>query len=125
MLKQSLVSNALFSGLSGLLILTFKEWVSAQFPGPTWLWLIVGMGLLIFAAQLIAMVLIPKLAKMLTPQVVIADIGWVVLTFVGLAIFFTSITETGVLLVIGINAVVGTLALMQHLGYRREFTATA
>ena len=121
MLKQALAVNAAFSGLSGLLIIWFNEWMARHFPGPDWLWTVVGVGLLLFAAQLIAMVVNPAFAKKLTPQVVVSDIGWVALTLLGLAVFFADITTTGVALILAINAVVGTLAVLQHIGYRRDF----
>jgi hypothetical protein len=79
-----------------------------------------GVGLILFALQLVMMVLKPKLAVLLTQQVVVSDIAWVVLTSLGALLFSDQLTAMGFMLILVVNLIVGTLAVVQHRGYAPE-----
>lgn len=119
MLKQSLTANALFSGGSGVGILLVQNWLGGHIPGPDWMWWVLGIGLLAFAAQLALMSVKPGLAQKLAMQVVVSDVAWVVLTLGALLLFFEEVSRTGAQLIVTINVVVATLAVLQYRGLRQ------
>ncbi len=120
MLKKALMANAIFSLTSGIGILVVTSWLGQHIPLPAWAWIVLGIGLILFALQLVMMVLIPILAHKLTQLVVVSDIAWVVLTSLGALLFAAQITAMGFTLILVVNLVVGTLAVAQHRGYGPE-----
>ena len=123
MLKNALTTNAIFSLTSGIGILAFNSWLGQHIPLPGWAWMVVGIGLIFFALQLVMMALKPMLARKLTGQVIVSDIAWVALTLVGMTVFSAQLTALGTTLILIVNLVVGTLAVLQHRGYAQEQTA--
>ncbi len=119
MLKQSLAANALFSAGSAGVMLSTPAWLTSAIPAPMWLWLVLGAGLALFALQLAGMVFNEALRRKLAMQVVAADLGWIVATSIAMAVFWHALTSSGVMLILAINGIVGTLASLQYLGARR------
>ncbi len=115
-LKQMLTANAVFSTASGLMLIVARDALAAEITAPPWLFVAIGVGLLAFAAQLAVMVAKPELARRLAMQVVLSDAGWVVATSAALVAFYTRVSALGVALIIVINVVVATLALLQYRG---------
>lgn len=113
MLKQALAANAVFSATSGLVLITARGALAAEIPAPPWLFAAVGVGLLVFAVQLAAMVAKPELARRLAMQVVASDVGWVVATLAALVVFHARISTLGVVLILAVNVVVAGFALVQ------------
>jgi hypothetical protein len=118
MLQRALSANALFSAVSGLVMLLFSPWLQTHLAAPGWFWITGGVGLLGFSAMLIVMARQPMLARQLTPMVVAADTGWVLSTFIALVVFLPEVTATGASLVGAVNVVVALLAAAQLAGYR-------
>jgi ABC-type uncharacterized transport system permease subunit len=118
MLKKSLAANLVFSACSGIFMLLTPDWLSQQMPAPSWLWTALGVGLLVFAIQLAAMLFVPSLARKLTMQVVASDLLWIAATITALVIFYGEISRTGVSLIIAVNVAVALLAVFQYRGYR-------
>lgn len=115
-LKQMLTANAVFSTASGLMLIVARDALAAEITAPPWLFVAIGVGLLAFAAQLALMVAKPELARRLAMQVVLSDVGWVVATSAALVAFYTRVSALGVALIVVINVVVATLALLQYRG---------
>ncbi len=116
MLKQTLTANAVFSTASGLMLIVARDALAAEITAPPWFFVAIGVSLLAFAAQLALMVAKPELARRLAMQVVLSDVGWVVATSAALVAFYTRVSALGVALIVVINVVVATLALLQYRG---------
>lgn len=115
-LKQMLTANAVFSTASGLMLIVARDALAAEITAPPWFFVAIGVSLLAFAAQLALMVAKPELARRLAMQVVLSDVGWVVATSAALVAFYTRVSALGVALIVVINVVVATLALLQYRG---------
>jgi len=120
MLKKAIMKNAIFSGVSGLVILLKSDWLLIQLPSPDWLMMVIGVGLLMFSLQLLLMTRINALAEKLILQVVFSDVAWVLITFVALIIYHEHFSNIGVGLVIFINMIVTTLIWLQFSAYKRN-----
>lgn len=120
MLKKAIAANALFSGMSGLILWVMRDWISEQISAPDWLFATISIGLMAFAVQLVLMVKFETLAKTLTMSVVYSDIGWVLLTTLALVALFDSFSLVGIWMVIGINLIVSSFAWLQFRGYRKS-----
>lgn len=120
MLKRVLLGNALFSSVCGLLMMVFGGWLSIQVPLPTAAWLLIGGGLLLFAAVLLFALLHDSWRQKLLPVIIGADVGWVVLTILGWLLAGSLISVVGVALIVAVNVVVGLFAWLQYRSYRRS-----
>ena len=120
MLKNAIAANAIFSGVSGLILWIMRDWISEQISAPNWLFVAISIGLMAFAIQLILMVKFDTLANTLIMSVVYSDIGWVLLTTMALVFFFDSFSLIGLWMAIGINLIVSSLAWLQFQGYRKK-----
>ena len=120
MLKKAIAANALFSGMSGLILWIMRDWISEQISAPDWLFVAISIGLMAFAIQLVLMVKFDTLANTLIMSVVYSDIGWVLLTTMALVFFFDSFSLIGLWMAIGINLIVSSLAWLQFQGYRKK-----
>jgi hypothetical protein len=118
MLNYALSANALFSLCSGISMLVWRDELTLHFPGPGWVWILLGVGLISFCAQLLLMVKYPTLARKLTPEVIVADIGWVLISLAIWLFLQESISSVGTTLIMLINVIVATLAWLQFQGYR-------
>lgn len=119
MLRHALAANAAFSTLSGIMLITAGGWLDRHIPAPAWLWPLLGIGLLAFATVLIVMSRNASLAGRLTPQVVAADVGWIVLTTIALVWRWPALSTVGAFLIVDVNLVVAVLAWLQWRGWRR------
>ena len=111
--RLALRANATFSTITGLIGVVAAGWVSDRSGiEPTGLIRVVGVGLLLFAADLVRQSLLAE-AKLpfALLQTSIADVGWIVATPVVIAI--ADLTRTGTIGAIVIAAVVLDLALAQ------------
>ena len=120
MLNKAIAANALFSGMSGLILWIMRDWISEQISAPDWLFVAISIGLMAFAIQLVLMVKFDTLANTLIMSVVYSDIGWVLLTTMALVFFFDSFSLIGLWMAIGINLIVSSLAWLQFQGYRKK-----
>ena len=118
MLKYALGANALFSASSGFLMLFAHGYFSSHIPLPAWAWMLIGVGLLIFAVDLAVLAYKPSWAGRLTPMVVLSDVAWVALTSVATLWFIDVLSIYGVLMILAVNFVVGSLAYFQSRGHK-------
>lgn len=121
-LRPPLLINAAFSGANGLLLIlaspTVAEWLG---PQATWIYAVLGVGLLLFSLTLSIVALRP------TPLAVLAvtgaDVAWVVGTTTALLVWRHEFTPFGWGIVLATNAVVSTLAWFQQRAIRNAFQA--
>jgi len=112
-IQHPLAANAVFSGVSAAFIALQGAWLQEHIPLPDWMWTLAAAGLALFALQLAAMVVNPRLAKMLIKQVIVSDALWLLATSIGLMLYSAELTNLGIIIVMLINVVVGTLAWWQ------------
>ena len=122
MLKIALMSNVIFSFTSAMLMLLLGSLLGSYIPLPSWLWTVLGLGLLVFALDLSVLAVMPKWAMTFTPWVVAADIAWVLLTLVALLIFWAELSSTGVAMITAVNVVVAVLAWAQYAAHKAQST---
>ena len=111
--RLALRANATFSTVTGVIAVVAAGWVSDRSGlEPTWLVRVVGVGLLLFAADLVRQSRLPE-AKLpfALLQTSIADVGWIVATPIVIAA--VDLTRSGTIGAIAIAAVVLDLALAQ------------
>jgi len=118
MLSKSLIINALFSLVSGLIILSQKASLAVHLPMPDWIWLVIGIGLIGFALELITLAINKGWARRFIGLVIISDISWVVVTSFCLLLFISEISNQGIVIVSLVNVVVAGLVWFQYKGYQ-------
>jgi hypothetical protein len=123
-LIRALKINAVFSGVSALLLFAAAGWLAAELgladATPVY---IVAALLTVFAIQLIAIVRSRKIRFPEVAAIIGGDIAWVVASIVLVALYYESITTTGLMLIDVISIAVLTFAVLQIRGlraYRRE-----
>ena len=116
LLTSTLGANALFSGLSGVLLavgaLPMSDWLGI----PTWLCVAVGIGLVLFAIQVAMTARNPVPVSVRT--VIAGDVAWVVIATVLILGFPDSMSDTGLVALGIVTAVVATFAVLQSIGLR-------
>ncbi len=119
-LRRVLIANSLFSGLSGLVLVAMSEPVSA-FLGLPWPWTLIaiGVGLLIYAAQLLWAARQSSLPRQTALGFVVMDAAWVLGSAVLLAAGWVPFTPAGRWAVIIVADIVALFALLQLYGLRR------
>jgi|GEM_PF-1634442 len=120
MLNKALLANAVFSSTSGITIVLFRQWFGSQFSAPEWLMLAIGVGLLLFTVQLLAMTKVKVLAEKLTLSVVFSDVAWVLITCVLLFLLNDKMTNVGAVMILVVNLVVSLLAWTQYTAFKKE-----
>lgn len=118
LLRKALIGNALFSTLSGLTILFAQGWVLRILGlSSTVSLLILGVGLIVFAATLVINARKKQVKKSDAWIAVLMDLAWVVASF---ALIFVVPLSTGGKWVVGVVAeLVLTFAVLQFVGIRR------
>lgn len=119
LLLRALRMNALFSGLSSLMLLVAGPWVAAQLGLGSVTPVYVTAGLLaIFGLQLWNIV---RSGEIRTPEIagiIGGDIAWVIGSVVLVSLFYRSLTTVGLLLVDAVAIVVLYFAIQQIRGLR-------
>ncbi|MEH6526783.1 MAG: hypothetical protein V7723_11980 [Sneathiella sp.] len=119
LLKTSLLINAVFSATSGVACLLFADSLSPWTAIPSWILYSLGVGLLIFAADVAVTATRDPLNPLFAKIIVGSDIAWVVAS-VGVLIFFgAQLTLAGQLLIELVAIVVAVLATVQAVGLRQ------
>jgi hypothetical protein len=123
-LIRALRVNAIFSGVSALFLFAAASWLAAQLgladATPVY---IVAALLTIFAIQLSAIVRSRKIRIHEVAGIIGGDLAWVVASIVLVALYYESITTTGLMLIDVVTIAVLTFAVLQIRGlraYRRE-----
>ncbi len=113
--KNILLANALFSGLSGIILSVFyrqiAQMIGVSLPG---LLLFTGIGLVLFAALLISLYYKAEISQWVAQLIIISDWSWVISSVLVLTIFPDVLTETGNWLVAIIALIVGYFAFAQQ-----------
>lgn len=120
LLRTTLRANAIFSDVSGLVMLLASGWLS-KVTGiePPVTFLIIGVGLLGYALWLWFNSRSEEIAPQVVWAAIICDILWVVGSFVLLIGGFLPLTIVGKWVVVIIADIVGIFAVMQYIGLRR------
>lgn len=123
-LLRALRMNAVFSGLSAGALLLFGNWIAVQLGlNDTTLVYATGGLLALFALQLANIVRGQTIRRWEVLGIIGGDIGWVLGTAVLLALYYSSITTTGLVLVDAVALAVLYFAIQQIRGLRSS-TAT-
>jgi hypothetical protein len=124
LLSRALVENALFSGATGLGLVIGARWLDGWLGLNAWLLAAVGVGLLVYAADL---AWLSRSEPWLIPGgrlAVVADIGWIIAA-VALIAFTAVLTTPGELALALVSLVVAGFATAQWIGLRRLSTDQA
>lgn len=119
-LRTPLLLNAVFSMVNGLVLVLASPLVASWLgPRATWIYMVLGGGLLLFAFLLGILAVHPTPLRLLA--VTCADVAWVVSTTAALFVWRHDFTSMGWGLVFGINAIVLALAWFQQHSIRNAF----
>lgn len=140
-LRRPLWQNALFSALSAVVLILAPGLVRDFFgAGPSWLFFSVGIGLLIFAADLLHQASRSQLSPLRAAVSSLADFFWVLGSLIFLVFFHGLISQSAALVVAAVAVIVlqfgfrqanGLLNLFREGGahgklvYRTEFSTQA
>jgi len=116
-LMRALKQNAAFSGISGLVLLLFPEFV-ARFlgVGAPWFFQALGVGLLLFAADLIHQTRQAKPSPLRAISSALADFAWVLGTAVILLFWGKDIAIQGWVALVVIALIVAQFGIRQWRG---------
>ena len=118
-LRRAILGNAIFSGLSGALIILAEPLVVAWLGVPEISIWPVGAGLLLFSAYLFWMGQSTKLPGALVKGVILGDWAWVAGTAVLLLLKAKLFSGFGVFLLLDIAIVVAIFAILQAQGLKK------
>lgn len=119
-LRAALASNAVFSGLGGLVLVSLPEAMAALLgPDLPWLMRLIGIGLLIFAADLLHQATRPRLASWRALYSSVADMLWVIASLGLLILLPQHFRDSGIALVLAVAAAVLTMGCWQLRGIHR------
>lgn len=118
-LIRALKQNAAFSGISGLFLLLLPEFV-AQFlgMGAPWFFQALGVGLLLFALDLIHQTRQAKPSPLRAISSALADFSWVLGTAIFLLFWGTDIATQGWVALVVIALIVAQFGIRQWRGAR-------
>jgi uncharacterized protein YndB with AHSA1/START domain len=124
LLRTALGVNAVFSLICGLAFLFFDEGLARFLSVPAGILAPVGGALLLWAGFVGWQTLRRRLSTLLALVTSLGDGVWVLGTIVGLAGWEGALTPSGVMLALGVAAVVAALAGAQLVGIRRFHAET-
>ena len=122
-LLRALRLNAIFSGVSAVLLLITAGWVARQMglPGPTAVYVVAGM-LLLFSLHLFSIVRSRRIRTAEIVGIIAGDLLWVAGSVVMVALFYRGMTTAGLLLVDIVAVAVATFAVLQIRGLRAHLS---
>lgn len=119
-LRAALTSNAVLSGLSGLLLVALPEAVAALLgPELPWLMRLLGIGLVLFAADLLHQASRTRPASWRALYASAADLLWVLGSLALVALLPQHFSDSGITLVLAVAAVVLAMGCWQLRGIHR------
>lgn len=117
LLKRSLIGNAWFSIITGLVLVGFSRPLAGLLGPPAWMLAAVGAGVLGFG---ILVGLGASRAPRTTGRVAVAaDTGWVIATLALAPIVGHAFTAVGGWVALGVALIVADLAVAEWIGLRR------
>ncbi len=119
LLLRALRWNALFSGLSAASLLLAANWVAAQLGlGSSLPVYVVATFLAVFSLQLANIVRSGRIRRWEVSAIIGGDVAWVLGSIVLVALFYRSLTDTGLILVDLVAMAVLFFAVQQVRGLR-------
>ncbi len=122
-LRRALQADAIFSGLSGALAIFDAAPIAALLgfttPSATPIVMVIGLGLLVWAALSLWLSTRSKLTRGLVFTIVEGNLLWVLATIILLVSGWLPFSTTGKWAIALVADVVGLLALWQYIGWRR------
>ncbi len=119
LLVRALKLNAAFSGISAILLIAAGGWVAVQLGLPSALNVYVVAGfLLLFSLQLWNIVRTRTIRTWEIASIIVGDLAWVIASLVLVALYYRSLTTTGLVLVDIVALAVLIFAIMQIRGLR-------
>ncbi len=116
-LRAALLANAIFSVSCASVMIFTPVWVGDRLNIQIPLALqFIGLGLVIFAADLLHQATRPKMATWRALYASLADFLWVLGTVVGIVFFAKNLSESGLLIVSAVAAIVFTFGAWQFWG---------
>lgn len=113
-LERALTANAGFSAATGLIAIALAGGLDASLGPPAWSLRVLGVGLLVFAAFVAREARAP--GRTGSRQIIAADLAWVVAAVVILASAPDWTTDTGLVVLGAVSALVALLAAAQWKG---------
>lgn len=121
-LKHALLGNALFSTLSGLICLVFSRFLYTLVGvGAPLVYQIVGASLLMFALVVMGTAYRHPINTLWAAVISLADLLWVVATFLLIIVAFSALQPVGILLLLSVAGIVLVFALRQLQGINRVY----
>lgn len=120
LLLRTLRMNAVFSGFCALAMFIAGDWIAAQLglQGALPIY-VVGGVLLMFAAQLLAIVRTRKFRYWEIAAILGADLAWVTASFVLVAVYYEMLTAIGLVMVDMVALAVLYFAIQQFRGLKQ------
>jgi multisubunit Na+/H+ antiporter MnhF subunit len=119
-LSATLKTNAAFSAIGGALLLAPAVLADLMGTIPVWLCQAVGLGLLIFAADVLWVALRLPRSQRFVSWIFAADVAWVLATPVVMLAFAAQLSIWAQLILLDVALVVGVFAFLEWRGIRRE-----
>jgi len=120
LLMRALRLNAIFSGVSALVMLASGRWIAAQIglSDPLFIYVTAGF-LMLFSLQLASIVRSRRVRSWEIAAIIGGDIAWVAASAVLVAMYFDSFTTAGLILVDAVALAVLYFAIQQVRGLKR------
>ena len=118
-LKTVLTANAAFSALSGVVLAAGSAPIADFADTPTWVPLVVGAGLLPFAALVLTVARSEPLPRPAVQAVLAADIAWVVGAALLIVAGPTLLSTGGKVALAAVSLVVADFAILEAIGLRQ------
>lgn len=123
-LKTALLANALFSLMSGVTSIVFGRFLSTFVGvGAPIVYQVIGVSLVMFALLVALTALQQPLNTLMAAVISLADLLWVVGTFLLIIMAYAALQPVGILLLLGVAIIVLCLALGQLQGINMAYTA--
>ncbi len=118
LLSKAMTENAIFSGLAGFVLIVGASGLDGWLGVDAWLLAAIGLGLVVYAADLMWWSRSPRWLVTGGRMAVVADLGWVVAAaaLIGFTAVLTTQGEAALALV---SVVIAALAAAQWLGLRK------
>jgi hypothetical protein len=120
LLASAVSINAIFSSVSGVVLLASVPMLSGPIGVAGWILAAVGVGLVGFAVLLVWLSAAPRRLAVGAPYVLVADVAWVLGAVVLLAGFPELLAPAGRVGLAAVSAVVAAIAVGQAVGLRRR-----
>ncbi len=120
LLRAALLANAAFSGVTGLLLVIQPGMVIDLLGvGSEWILRLLGLGLALFAVELVFQASRAHMASWRALLASAADLAWVLASILGVLFFGSLLSAAGLITVLVVAGIVLALAIAQLIGIKR------